>query len=475
MKQVKETSEPRGLFSIVIDIGRGNISTFSVGSWAGDGVGRHIHTSLKFCYLRQDFNPKYYVVDIRVEWGINLRIGIYFHDYKDKSESNRTLEVLEVFLNKQIIMNNYSSVYNSISFKFLNNPPKKREAKILMPYGIHPEVEILSQFDNNSNLCLGIFHLALGLLQDAIPLIPYAPAKEEFDFDVNGLLSDINKVAKDGPHSKEELKYLEDNKQQLILQNRMNYRLRIIENFRENPRPLDKRLIGVRVLNRFRFEDDDVYFYQNMYATIFSDVLRRYDIRLPVYQEIYFDLVNSEEEATDITTRKEDWYQYTRAIFDYKRFKQSPQETKGQILLDCLIDGLRFITDFDHLEKHKIESAIEYIQKHKLETPLIYITRENEEYEVKIQYKVKSIIGNLVKACYDLHICQKVSGEERVIPLGVFETFDVPYVLGTIRLTKKQVTIKGRTGLRAEIYRSSEKAPSEYKFQFQELFSKKAN
>lgn len=404
------------------------------------------------------------------EWGNNLRIDIYFHDYKDKSESNRTLEVLELFLNNQLIMNNYSSVYNSISFKFLNNPPKKREAKIRMPFGIHPEVEILSQFEDNSKLCIDIFHLALGLIQEAIPRIPYAPSKEEFDFDIQGILSDINKAAKDAPNSKEALKQLEDNKPQLTLQNRMNYRLRIIENFRENPRPLDTKLIGVRVLNRFRFEDDDVYFYQNMYATIFSDVLRRYDIRLPGYQEIYFDLVPSLEEATDISTQKEDWYQYTHAIFDYKRFKQSSQETKEQILLGCLIDGLRFITDFDHLEKDKIESAIEYIQKHKLQTPLIYITRENEGYEVKIQYKIKSITGNFVKASYDLHICQKASGEERIIPLGVFETFNVPYVLGTIHLTKKQVTIKGRTGLKAEIYRSSEKAPSEYKFQFQELF-----
>lgn len=407
------------------------------------------------------------------EWGNNLRIDIYFHDYKDKSESNRTLEVLELFLNNQLIMNNYSSVYNSISFKFLNNPPKKRDAKILMPYRIHPEVEILSQFEDNSKLCIEIFHLALGLIQEAIPRIPYAPSKEEFDFDIKGILSDINKAAKDAPNSKEALKQLEDNKQQLTLQNRMNYRLRIIENFRENPRPLDTKLIGVRVLNRFRFEDDDVYFYQNMYATIFSDVLRRYDIRLPGYQEIYFDLVPSLEEATDISTQKEDWYQYTHAIFDYKRFKQSSQETKEQILLGCLIDGLRFITDFDHLEKDKIESAIEYIQKHKLQTPLIYITRENEGYEVKIQYKIKSITGNFVKASYDLHICQKASGEECIIPLGVFQTFNVPYVLGTIHLTKKQVTIKGRTGLKAEIYRSSEKAPSEYTFQFQELFLNK--
>lgn len=407
------------------------------------------------------------------EWGNNLRIDIYFHDYKDKSESNRTLEVLELFLNNQLIMNNYSSVYNSISFKFLNNPPKKRDAKILMPYRIHPEVEILSQFEDNSKLCIEIFHLALGLIQEAIPRIPYAPSKEEFDFDIKGILSDINKAAKDAPNSKEALKQLEDNKQQLTLQNRMNYRLRIIENFRENPRPLDTKLIGVRVLNRFRFEDDDVYFYQNMYATIFSDVLRRYDIRLPGYQEIYFDLVPSLEEATDISTQKEDWYQYTHAIFDYKRFKQSSQETKEQILLGCLIDGLRFITDFDHLEKDKIESAIEYIQKHKLQTPLIYITRENEGYEVKIQYKIKSITGNFVKASYDLHICQKASGEERIIPLGVFQTFNVPYVLGTIHLSKKQVTIKGRTGLKAEIYRSSEKAPSEYTFQFQELFLNK--
>jgi hypothetical protein len=405
-----------------------------------------------------------------VEGGNDLRIDIYFHNYKDKSKSNRTLEVLELFLNKHMIMNNYSSVYNSISFKFLNNPPKKRDAKVLMPYGIHPEVEILSSFEVDRNLSVETFQLALGLIQEAIPLIAHAPSKNEFDFDVEGLLRDISTAAKGAPHSKEALKHLEDDKQQLTLQNRMNHRLRIIENFRENPRPLDTKLIGVRVLNRFRFEDDDVYFYQNMYATIFSDVLRRYDIRLPGYQEIYFDLVHSLEEAIDISTQKEDWYQYTHAIFDYKRFKQSSQEMKEQILLDCLIDGLRFITDFDHLEEDKIESAIEYIQKHKLQTPLIYITRENEGYEVEIQYKIKSITGNLVKASYDLHICQKSSGEECVIPLGVFEPFNVPYVLGTIRLTKKQVTIKGRTGLRAEIYRSSEKASSEYKFQLHELF-----
>ncbi|WHY79483.1 hypothetical protein QNH20_10215 [Neobacillus sp. WH10] len=403
-----------------------------------------------------------------------MRIDIYFHDYKDKSESNRTLEVLELFLSKHTIMKNYSSVYNSISFKFLNNAPMKREEKILMPYGIHPEVEIFSNFEDNRKLSVETFHLALGLIQETIPRIAYAPSKKEFDFDVEGLLGDISTAAKDAPHSKEALKHLDDNKKQLIIQNRMNHKLRIIENFRENPRPLDTKLIGVRVLgDRYRFNDDvDVYFYQNMYATIFSDVLRRYDIRLPSYKEIYIDLVNSLEEAIDISTSKEDWFQYTHAIFDYTRFKQSSQEMKEQLLLESLIEGLRYITNFDHLEKDKIESAIEYIQKHKLQTPLIYAFKENKEYNVTIQYRVtrETIIRNYVKAVYELHIFQKATGEERVIPLGVFETFNVPYVLGSISLTKKQVTIKGRTGLRAEIYRSSEKAPSEYKFQFDELF-----
>ncbi|CAG9611834.1 hypothetical protein BACCIP111899_01006 [Bacillus rhizoplanae] len=343
-----------------------------------------------------------------------------------------------------------------------------------MPYGIHPEVEILSDFRDNGKLCVETFHHALGLIQEAIHRIPHAPAKKEFDFDVKGLLRDISTAAKDAPHSKDAIKHLGDNKKQLTIQNRMNHKLRMVENFRENPRPLDTRLIGVRVLsNRYRFHDDeDIYFYQNMYAIIFSDVLRRYDIRLPSYKEIYIDLVNSLEEAIDISTSKDDWFQYTHAILDYTRFKQSSQETKEQLLLDCLFEGLRFITDFDHLEKDKIESVIKYIQKHKLQTPLIYAIKENEEYEVKIQYKVtrENIIGNYVKASYNLHIFQKATGEERVIPLGVFETFNVPYVLGNIRLTKKQVTIRGRTGLRAEIYRSSEKAPSEYKFQFHELF-----
>lgn len=409
-----------------------------------------------------------------MEWGNNLRIDIYFHDYKDKSESNRTLEVLELFLNKHIIMNNYSSVYNSISFKFLNNPPKKREAKVLMPYGIHPQIEILSNFEDNRKLSVETFHLALGLIQEAIPRIAHAPSKKEFDFDFEGLLRDISTAAKDAPHSKEALKHLDDNKKELTIQNRVNHKLRIIENFRENPRTLDTKLIGVRVLgDRYRFNDDeDVYFYQNMYATIFSYVLRRHDIRLPSYKEIYIDLVNNLEEAIDISTSEEDWFQYTHAIIDYTRFKQSSQEMKEQLLLDSLIKGLRYITDFDHLEKDKIESAIEYIQNHKLQTPLIYAFKEIEEYKVTIQYKVtrETIIRNYVKANYELHIFQKATGEERVIPLGVFETFNVPYILGSISLTKKQVTIKGRTGLRAEIYRSSEKAPNEYKFQFEELF-----
>lgn len=80
------------------------------------------------------------------------------------------------------------------------------------------------------------------------------------------------------------------------------------------------------------------------------------------------------------------------------------------------------------------------------------------------------IIRNFVKASYELHIFKKTTREWRVIPLGVFETFYISYILSKIHLTKKQVIIKGRTGLRADIHRSSEKAPSEFKFQLQELF-----
>ncbi|PET68750.1 hypothetical protein CN514_09695 [Bacillus sp. AFS001701] len=403
-----------------------------------------------------------------------MRIDIYFHDYKDKSESNRTLEVLQLYLNKHTIMKNYSSVYNSISFKFLNNPPKKREAKVLMPYGVHPEVEILSHFEDNRKLSVEVFHLALGLLKEAIPRIPYAPTKKEFDFDVEELLKDIIISIKDAPNSKQELKFLDDNKKQFTLQNRLNHKLRIIQNFRENPRPLDTRIIGVRIFSNIQFDDgdDDVYFYQNMYSIIFSDVLYWYDIRLPGYKEIYIELVESVEEAIDISTSKDDWFQYTHAILDYTTFKQASQEIKEQLLLKSLIEGLRYITDFDHLEVNKIEGAIEYIQKHKLKTPLTYSIKENDEYKVTIHYKVtrETIIRNYVKAIYNIHIFQKATGKESVNHLGIFETFNVPYILGNITLTKKQVTIKGRKGLRAEVYRSSEKAPIEFKFEFQKMF-----
>lgn len=344
-----------------------------------------------------------------------------------------------------------------------------------MPYGFHPEVEILSYLDGNDTLSVKTYDHAVNLLAEAIHLIPLAPAKEIFDFDIEGLLRDIKMVTKEIPQTIETLKYLEDNSEQFIKQNRLNFKQRIIDNFRENPRPLDTRCIGVRILNGFRFHYDEVYYYQNMYATIFSNVLLRFDIRLPGYKEIYFNLVNTLEEATDISTDKDNWYQYTHAIFDYARFTQSTKEEKEQLFLDCLVEGLRFITDFDHLEKDKIEEVIQYIQKYKLQTPLIYAKRENENYEVHIQYYVaeENIIGNLVKANYELYIFQKETGEERVIPLGIFDTSYVPYVLGNIRLTKKQITIKGRTGLRAEILRSSEDAPNEFQYQFKELFTNK--
>lgn len=318
-----------------------------------------------------------------------MRIDLYFHDFKDRSESNRTLEILELFINQHLIMNTYSSVYSSVSFKFLNNPPKKREAKVLLPYGVHPEVEILSNFEDNRKLSVETFRLAFDLLKEAISRIPYAPSKTEFDFDVEGFLRDINRIDREAPQSKETLRHLDDSRMQLSIQNRMKHKLSIIQNFRENPRPLDTKIIGVRVLSsRYQFNDDeDIYFYQNMYAAIFSSVLRENDIRLPGYQEIYFNLVGSLEEATDISTSKDDWFQYTHALLDYTKFKQSPQETKEQLILESLFEGLRYITDFDHLEKDKIEGAIKYIQKYRLDTPLIYaIKAENEEYEVKIQY-----------------------------------------------------------------------------------------
>lgn len=370
-------------------------------------------------------------------------------------------------------MKNYSSVYNSISFKFLNNPPKKREAKVLMPYGIHPEVEILSHFEDNKKLSVDTFHLALGLLKEAILRIPYAPAKKEFDFDVEGLLRDISTVIKDAPNSIQELKFLDDNKKQFTLQNRLNHKLRIIQNFKENPRPLDTRIIGVRIFSNFQFDDDeDVYFYQNMYSIIFSDVLYWHDIRLPGFKEIYIELVDSVEEAIDISTSKDDWFQYTHAILDYNTFKQASQEIKEQLFLKSIIEGLRYITDFDHLEVNKIEGAIKYIQKHKLNTPLTYEIKENDEYKVIIHYTVtrETIIRNYVKAIYNIHVFQKATGKESVKQLGIYETFNVPYILGSITLTKKQVTIKGRKGLRADVYRSSEKAPIEFKFEFQKLF-----
>ena len=394
-----------------------------------------------------------------------MRFLIEYKDTKTKDETNRNLKVLDTFLNYHLIELFHGWTFECILIRFINYPKPNKKLKCKTLYNTFAEIEIASNYDSNSELSLEQFLTAFDNVKIAASLAKEIKTKTEKDYDLPKLSQDLNSLKT--PTSIDELIELESSlNNDVIRVKRVNG---LINAWKKNPLPHNRRLKGVRIYDQF--ERTDLWPFAYIYSELLSNLLRHADITTPGYQEIYFSIGNSIEEAKrDLAL--ETWHKYTYCSLDILQYKSSDNETKSEMLFDSLKEGLMLIVDFDHLDKKKIEDVISYIESNGTKTELVYFSKSKGELNAQIVHRIPN--DHRKKTTYYLKLSNTKTGESGKVKIAELDSLWAPYSLGTIKIKKDTIEIVGRKSMRAEVSRGMDNLPERYEFEIEKIIKTKA-
>jgi|GEM_PF-2114278 len=395
-----------------------------------------------------------------------MRFLIEYKDTKTKDETNRNLSILDSFLNFHLITLFHGWTYECILIRFINHPKPNKKFKCKILYKTFAEIEIASNFDSNSEISVEQFLFAFDKVKLAANLANEIQTNSEKDYNLPKLSQDINSLKT--PTSIDELTELENfSNRNVIRIKRING---LIDAWKEYPLPHNKRLRAVRIYDQF--ERTDLWPFAYIYSELLSNLLRHADITTPGYQEIYFSIGNSINEAKR-ESALHTWHKYTYCSLDIALYKNSDDEAKSEMLFNSLKEGLRLIADFDHLAKEKIEDVISYIESNGTNTELVLFGKSKGDINAKIVYKISSDHRN--KTTYYLELSNSRTGELGKVKIAELDSHWAPYSLGTIKIKKEIIEIVGRKSMRAEVSREMDNLPGRYEFEIDKVLKRRRN
>lgn len=393
-----------------------------------------------------------------------MRFLIEYKDFKSKEEQHTSLHILETFLNEHLIRDFHGGTFECILIRFINHAPKKKKFKLKSLYKTIAEVEIEGDFKDNAKLNIADFQHGLSKVEEAVNMVPEIEVKGELDFDRDSLVASLNTTIPLAPHNHEELKAYAQMEQEINYMNNVKRVNCLIDSWKSHPRPLVKRIIGVRLYHHF--ERGELAPFDYIYSELFSNLLRRAGLTSPGYDEIYFSIGETMEQAKQSISIDE-FFAYTYSTLDLSQYNQADDGGKAELVFLSMCEGLRLIADFDHLEKEKIEAVIEDIANHGMDMELTYATAQNKDYLVEIVYHVPQ--SYLEKAGFRLRLTEIKTNRTGTAAIDAFDIIYAPYSIGKIQIKKNEVVIKGRDSFRAEISRDIDKLPSEYRFTIRDV------
>jgi hypothetical protein len=395
-----------------------------------------------------------------------MRFLIEYKDFSTKEEKNKSLSVLDTFLNEHFIGDYHGQSFECILIRFINNAPINKKYKLKTLYESIAEVEIEGNFTDNEKLNIYDFQEGLSKVNEVIKIVPQIEIRDELDFNLDKLLNDLKAIFQKSPQTDDELKDYAKREKEIRYSNTVKRVDCLIYSYKINPKLLNKKIIGVRVYDHF--DRNAVSPYSYIYSQLFSNLLRKAEVKSPGYQEIYFSIAETMELAKQ-SFALETWHKYTYSTLNLSQYQQSDEEGKSKMVFKSMCEGLKLITDFDHLEKEKIEGVIDYITRNGIDTELVYATAQNKDYKVEIVYHVPH--SHLTKADFKLRLTDINTNSTGILTIDKFDIDYAPFSIGKIHLNKKEVVIKGRNSLKAEISRNVDKLPSEYRFSIDEIIN----
>jgi hypothetical protein len=395
-----------------------------------------------------------------------MRFLIEYKDFSTKEEKNKSLSVLDTFLNEHFIGDYHGQSFECILIRFINNAPINKKYKLKTLYESIAEVEIEGNFTDNEKLNTYDFQEGLSKVNEVIKIVPQIEIRDELDFNLDKLLNDLKAIFQKSPQTDDELKDYAKREKEIRYSNTVKRVDCLIYPYKINPKLLNKKIIGVRVYDHF--DRNAVSPYSYIYSQLFSNLLRKAEVKSPGYQEIYFSIAETMEQAKQ-SFALETWHKYTYSTLNLSQYQQSDEEGKSKMVFKSMCEGLKLITDFDHLEKEKIEGVIDYITRNGIDTELVYATAQNKDYKVEIVYHVPN--SHLTRADFKLRLTDINTNSTGILTIDKFDIDYAPFSIGKIHLNKKEVVIKGRNSLKAEISRNVDKLPSEYRFSIDEIIN----
>jgi hypothetical protein len=384
-----------------------------------------------------------------------MRFSVEYLDAKTKETNRESVSLLNSFLNFHLIEKFHGWSYECIFVKLITNAAPKKKWKVSRSYDQWGNIELPFQQTNN----VEEFHFGFSQVKRAVDLVSTLEIKGLVDFRYEELLADLTNLEQILPKSDEAYGELLTQKSAMDSQfqlRRVNGRIKA---YKAYPMPHSRRLVYVRIYEHF--DSAELMPYRYMYGEIFGTLLRNANILTPGYQEIYFSI----DETLDAAKRElafEKWHKYTYCAINIEQYRTATPEQKEQMLLDSLIDGLRLIADFDHLDKQKIEAVIETVSKTKCRTPLTYAIKENDTHEVRIDYEIGP--DHTQKTPFYITIRNKATNKEVIMLIDNFNILWVPHFISKIKLMKDRVEILGGGGLRGHISRDMDHIPDKYEF-----------
>lgn len=398
-----------------------------------------------------------------------MRFVIDYVDYvaaKDESTKKqrpaaKPFDLLEVFLNYHVIGKFHGRAYEFLWVTLYEHAPAKKKLKLKRCLDTWGEIDLRVELDSLS--LVEKFRIGFDKACEAVKLIS---TPEVTDFRHRELLEDLEKTRPLLPATPEDLKALYAVQKKMEITAATAHTDCNIKASKEYPLPHTKRLIGARIYHDF--EDSFLVPYAAAYSEIFSQLLCNADISTPGYKEIYFSIDATLDGAKAYRTgSKSDFFKYTYCAIDPEVYRQSSPSEKDRMVRTALCEGLRYIADFDHLDKTKIETVIEEVSRTGAETTVFYSAKENKQYRVEVHFKVEP---DTKKGCpFYVTLINKTTLARTVKFIAHVDPWWAVYSMKKIKILKDKVEILGTGSTRAESSRKFHKLPEKFEFDLQEI------
>lgn len=388
----------------------------------------------------------------------------FYLNFDEKSVQSASLETLEAYLNSFTTGMYHGDTFEAIFINFIDSAIKSKTLKKRHLYKKYAEIDLKVDFPIERKLSINTFQGCLNMLPFALKLVDSIKVENK-DFAIARLEKDIFRACHEAPKNQKELKTYNINLENIKQANNVQHIDCKIRHRFECPRPLTKSLTYIRILYPFNTKKDKTF---RVLEEILGNLLRRNGLRLPGYQEIYFQIARTMNEAKN-KYALENWHEYAYCELDYDSYRSLKNDGKFRMLLSSVGDGLKSLAKTDHLDSDIIVEVLSTIDRLGTNIELVYMEKKKEgAYTAKIVYSALPVDknGNLL---YRLKLLDAASNEIGECDIAVLSPLWVPYSLGSLTIKKKEVVIKGRGSQTARSSRRRDKLPKEYRFSIDKL------